>query len=386
VRRLLTIAVIAAAAISPSQLAHAADTGPPQLVEIQLSQSTATINGLDVVDVEVRVHLTDDTGVVTTPRTTTQPGTPLIQLVRTGTIGFGAGLPQDEDEPPLTLTSGTAADGWWTGTAHVTSQWNGNWDVDLVQAYDAASHFLGVDPRQTGQDQNLAVTGTHIPTISMGWTPNPARCCVGVTVKGRLTYADTGEPLPHQTLALGLGGGLAQISPHSLACASVENGKIGGTATVTTDANGYYTYAETAIWVRGGSYECLAFGPQIHDNAIDFTTSPLWATRAGQAPHLWGVTAVPATHTAALGQSVDVNGTLQPYLAYMVEYVALQRLVSGQWRTVTHARVRASGRYTAVAQPPSCGNHRYRVLTLDTSHAFRPTSTTPFLIGVPCTS
>ena len=385
-RRTIVVALVALAAVSQSPAAHASDTSPPQLVEIQLSQSTVPVAGLDVVNVDVRVHLTDDTGVVTTAPSGTESHTPLIQLIRTGTPGYYADAPEDQSQPTLTLTSGTAQDGWWTGTLHVTSQWNGPWDVDLVVAYDAAQNRLGVDPRQTGQDQNLSVTGTHIPTISMGWTPRPARCCVGVTVKGRLTFADTGVPLPNRKLALGFGGGRHGFSPTSLDCEGLDTGRLGGAATITTDANGYYSYAVPGSWVQGGSKECIAFGPQLSGNAVHFYATPLWATRTGRAPHLWGVTAVPAAHQVALGKTVDVNGTLRPFCCGWVEYVALQRLVSGQWRTVTYSRVRPSARYTAVAQPPTCGNHRYRAIVLDTGDAFVATSTTPFLIGVPCTA
>jgi len=64
-RVLLAISIVAALLVSaaPAVAAPAADASPPQLRSIELSQTAVTVSRLQTVLVDVRVRLTDDTGV-----------------------------------------------------------------------------------------------------------------------------------------------------------------------------------------------------------------------------------------------------------------------------------------------------------------------------------
>jgi hypothetical protein len=85
------------------------------------------------------------------------------------------------------------------------------------------------------------------------------------------------------------------------------------------------------------------------------------------APDVKFVVGATAARTpVCTGQSVAITGNVLPAPEYDSRYsydrrIFLQRLVSGEWRTVGTSRVRQSGRYTLTATPPTVGNHRYRV-------------------------
>jgi hypothetical protein len=99
----------------------------------------------------------------------------------------------------------------------------------------------------------------------------------------------------------------------------------------------------------------------------------VFAVRQGDGPPpVYAIAAAMARSPVPLGTAVQVNGTSSPVSGPLVY---LQRLVGGAWLTESFADVRASGRFTLIAQPPARGNNRYRVL--------RGASTTPtLLLGV----
>jgi hypothetical protein len=90
------------------------------------------------------------------------------------------------------------------------------------------------------------------------------------------------------------------------------------------------------------------------------------------------VGATPSKTSAKVGTIVPVNGSVRG--APTGCPVTLQRLYAGsQWRGVSSATVRQSGRFTVNAQPPYVGNVSYRV-SLPTCDRFQAGVSKTFVI------
>ena len=359
----LTLSMLAAG-VGAAVPAAAADTTPPQLVDVQLSSSAVTLTGFAYRAIQLRLHLTDDTGVIAESGSGSGlPSYPFAKLTKT-TAGHGQVYALASAD--FALTSGTAKDGWWTATVRVTSGYDGTWTVTEVGATDG-TNLLDVDPRTQGITRTLQVTGKDIPHVSMRQTPDPVLGTNGgIAFYGHVTNVDTGAPL--------------RASVHMGFESVCTDTPFAGSESVTSASDGSWRLAFDH-WMP--NFGCASIFNIVHiadpTNPGASQSVPVFYVAFFFAPHYrWPVGAALAATSIRLGQSTTVNGST----GAVGETVRLQRLVSNSWRTVGSATVRRSGRFTLIAQPPSRGNHRYRVLLLPTVPGERASSSRVLLLAV----
>jgi hypothetical protein len=308
--------------------AAAADTDPPRITSVTFSPSSVRVSGLDTVPVTVTVHLTDETGVYGgTAGASTYP-----ELQVSPVSGKPFPFPTH-----LTLTSGTVRDGDWSVPLTVPSTWNGDWQVTVLGAYDTEFNLLAVDPRTQGFTSTLRVAGTHIPALSFGFSPNPVLGNGAFDMKGRAYFTDTGAPISGHGLSTGVDNICVESVPVN---------------DIVTNADGYYGRRFTNALLGLYCVRLLTPAPPGRD--------PGFAVIRNGSPTVQYLVSAAAERTPIpLGTSVAINGNVLPNAAG--KSVRLERLTAGQWRQVNTGPVRASGRYTVLATPPTAGNHRYRV-------------------------
>lgn len=361
----LTLAVVAFGLL-PAAPAVAADTSPPQLVDIQLGSSSFTVNGFGYTAVQLRLHLTDDTGVVRADPNAGLglPGTPYVELTKT-TAGRGQVTSLSADV--FTLTSGTAQDGWWTTTLRMTAGYDGAWTVTEVSATDGSGNVLDVDPRTQGINATMQVKGENIPHLSMRQTPDPATGDRGsIAFAGHVTDLDTGRPL--------------RASVHMGFDAGCTTFPYGGASSVTSAADGSWRLSFSSWLPNAGcaSIYNLSHVPDPAHPGATMTVQIFYVNFRVAPAYRWPVGASLAATSIRLGESTTVNGGT----GAVGETVRLQRLVSNSWRTVGEAKVRRSGRFTLIAEPPSRGNWRYRVLLSPTIPGEQASTSRVLLLGV----
>jgi hypothetical protein len=334
-RRTAAIAAVLVGNLILAAPVAAVDTSPPALVDVTLSTSAVAVSGLDFETVTVSVQLTDDVGVV--PTTDMGGGEwPFVVLSR----------PDGKlDVRHLELASGTPLDGVWTGEVLVPSTYDGSWRVSQVGAMDDAFNELVVDPADEGLDVTLDVTGTHQPRLSFGFDPKPGIVGKPIEAKGRLTYADTGEPIPNQVLFAG----------HDNTCVESFGGR-----RIVTNANGYYRYfLQDTV---NQALECIfliAPAPATGAHFDWYTVARIIAR--GDFPQMrYRVSAVPARTAVQVGGRIRIDGQVWPGRSTVRIY--LQRLTRNGWRVESYALLRANSRYTIYARPPGVGTFGYRVV------------------------
>ncbi|WP_433721107.1 hypothetical protein ACQP2Y_37965 [Actinoplanes sp. CA-051413] len=324
----LTTALLVPA--GPAGAAPAADTTPPELKSIELSRSAVTVSGLQTVMIDVRVRLTDETGVEPT------------------SDGVGGSFPYVAlDATPnnfaeLELTEGTPQDGTWTGQVAVTSAWQGTVRVKHVAAYDKAWNLLDVDPDTVIDPVAVQVTSSHRPGIDMTF-PEPATRGKPIVMTVRVWDTDTGRPWANAPLVIGNDNGCVESGFR-------VNGRTGSTGTFRRTVPANQAGALHCAWVPGTSR--TSGGGLDNRTIIAIDAAHLRYTR-------YKVSAKPARTAAPAGSSVDVTGSVSPLNKGKV--IRLQRYSGGAWKNVNTGRVRASGRYTVVATPAGKASYSYRV-------------------------
>jgi hypothetical protein len=335
-------------ALVTSTAAAAVDMTPPKLVDVRLSSSSVEVAGLDVVHVSVSVHLMDESGVATwcadfnfcLPR---------VHFTR---VNGGA----KQDERSLKLTSGIAQDGIWSGDWVVPSSHNGEWQVSQVIAMDSSENYntLYADPRQQGIVRSLLVSGSHIPNVSMGFSPEPVRPGQSLTVKGRAYFTDTGAPITNHRLWFGDNDSVWNSCSQQY-----------GETAIVTDARGYWG---TSFFDQTGAYDrhtvCVyLLSPNQTSPSRDAYEQDRHAIVASKkdTPIVKILLAVQLTDASIpAGSTTSFVGNIRP--TYCCDrQVYLQRYAAGLWRTVYIARIRPSSRFTLNGQPPYRGTFSYRV-------------------------
>jgi hypothetical protein len=314
----------------PAGAAPAADTTPPKVESISLSRTKVTVSGLQTVMVDVRVRITDDTGVETTG---TDGGDTYPYVVFSSTPNGFAGLQR---------TGGTPRDGIWTGQVAVTAAWKGTVRVRLVAAYDMAGNLLSIDPSTVIDTVAVEVRSSHRPAIDMTF-PEPATKNKPIVMTVRVWDTDTGRPWPNAPLVIGNDNGCVEW---------------GFRLNARTNRAGIYRRTVPAsqapalhcVWVPGVSKTPVSGEDERTIIAID-------------AAHLryqrYTVSAAPVKTAVPARTNVAVNGSASPVNKNKV--MRLQRYSGGAWNNVGTGLVRASGRYTVVATPPGKATYSYRV-------------------------
>lgn len=368
VRRPAVVGILAlAAALGPvTPSAYAADTTPPQLVDVQVVPSSVDVSGFAFAAVTIRLHLTDDSGVqqINSFNGSIGDNYPSVAFTRTTT-----GLGQISsafwgDNPPFRLATGTPQDGWWERTQPVTAGYQGTFTVTHVYAYDTSFNLLSVDPRTQGIDATLDVTATHVPHLSIKQSPDYVVPGAPLTLYGHVTYADTAAPVKDVTVHAGFD-------------TSCVEGSL-GSAAPATDADGAW---RLAFGTHYGGLSCATiYNDLTHTAGLDdhralYVNIPVGirydVSTSAQ------VTRTPIT----LGQSTSIVGTTRAGTLRKAAPIALQQLIGRTWRTVATTYVRSSGRYTVEFAPTSRGNLRYRVVPI----LFAPDNAKPspvVLVGV----
>jgi hypothetical protein len=188
--------------------------------------------------------------------------------------------------------------GTWEGNVNVPSTANGTFEVSGVMT---GQYFPGsgdmTDPTPAPSPPTLAVNGVHIPRITARVIPDPVPFGQGFTIRWSVIDSQTAKP--------------------------------------------YGT--RLRVWLR------MLPGVPAPNGWLS-----LFVNRPGI------VSATPSKTSAPVGSIVPVNGSVAgaPHNCP----VNLQRLYGAtQWRTVSTANVRQSGRYTVNAQPAYKGSIPYRV-------------------------
>lgn len=188
--------------------------------EIAFSTESVTLDGFETADVNVTATFAGD---VVQYHQGDGSLTPLICLQRDGTA--------DAIDPHPSVLSRTLVQigetNPWVASFRLTSGDQGTWRVTCVVAYDADGQELNINPSITDASPKLQVIGTHAPHLTMELKPSPAEVGQALEVFGRVTDEDTGDPYAGVIVTIG----------RDTACTEGGTGE-----TVTTDAEGRYTY------------------------------------------------------------------------------------------------------------------------------------------------
>jgi len=321
------IGLLLTATATTSAHAAAADTTPPQLRSITLSEDTVTVAGTAVKFVDVDVRLTDDVGVV--------EGRELNYF-------FDPILTFPNFSVQLALSSGTPQDGVWSGIAPVTSEWRGAVQPISVVARDEAQNKLVVDPRTVIDTPTLTVHSSNTPAVEITLTPNPAVPNSAITLTVRSYNRDTRQFWPGLPIAVGVDNSCPE--------------DVIDRATARTDIRGYYRQTLPA----GQMYDFVYCAWVPAANAPGQPSTRIGGHAANVTyQYKYAVTAAPAAASVPAGTNVEVNGHINP--PTQRKTVHLQRLYGTEWRTVNSGATRPSGRFTILATPPGVGLYRYRV-------------------------
>jgi hypothetical protein len=288
---------------------------------LTLSRAAVAVSGVNTVrvDVQVTAHV---------PAAETSSIELAVYLERQGPGGTLRYL----NAVNLPRTSGTGADGVWSGPLWVPSTANGPFKVTAVSTWTFDSGSQGMVTPTPHDGPALQVTGVHQPVISATTSPNPVPKGSGYSVTGRVIDGATGQPYA-STVRVEIGV--------DNQCA--EGGAIG----IRTNTSGYFARRLTPD--AFGALNC-AF---ILTTGVEVVGVGLFARRPGE------LSAAPAAPSARAGTTLSVLGRASTAALCPV---VLQRLRGAtQWRGVSLARVRASGRLTLPAPLAAPGAYTYRV-------------------------
>jgi hypothetical protein len=319
------VAALLAAPLVLAAVSTAAQAAPdPGLTidSVTVNKTSVAVSGLNTVPITVTVKGKYDSGSSEDAKTPVN-----VILERTGGTGqlrylFSTNLPR-------------LANGTWSGPIQVPSTANGTFKVTGVMTgpfYPGSGSMTDPTPYA---GPSISVTGTHQPKVTAVVTPKVVPFNQSYTIKWAVSDAQTGKPY---------GSRLRVFLGTDSSCVEY----FGPRHTNLTDTNGVVTKA-----YPGSSHmpiTCLLL-PGTPD-AIG------WLSFVPSRPAV--VAAAPAKTSAPVGTIVPVTGSVQgpPYGCP----IQLQRLYgASQWRTVSSATVRTSGRFTLNAQPAYRGLIPYRV-------------------------
>ncbi len=323
VAAVMSLAFTAAAA--PVAAAEVTEPDPDlTIASVALGRTSVAVSSLNLVAVPVTVKAKWDVS---------EPGdAPLnVFLKRTG----GTGPAQTMAAVKLALTDGDVqTGGTWTGTLYVPSTANGTFKVSSVMQGSVIDGSDGSMTTPTPFDgPSIAVTGLNLPKLS--YAIIPAAVPVGKPYKTRVTVLNSATGKPYGTRIN------VQVAIDNLCVESDGERYLTNTAGVVEVAR----TADSANWLqcarlRSPGLDILGIG---------------W-----RVPRPATLSAVPSKTSVKVNTIVPVDGSVSKAPSGCA--VVLERLKGAtQWRGVSQASVRTSGRYTVLAQPPFVGNNVYRV-------------------------
>lgn len=322
------VAALLAAPLVLGMLPAGAQAAPdPRLTitEVKLDRTSVAVSGLNTYPINVTVkggYHSDGPG----------DANPVLDVILDRTSGTGP-LKQLVSTD-LKLTSGTVENGFWSGRLNVASTADGSFQVTgvFVGPWNVPNYGTPVDPTPY-RGQTVLVKGTNLPRITASLNPRVIPFGKPYAITWAVTNTATGKPYGSR-IPIGLGV--------DAPCAD------GGLQPFRTGTNGIIVKSYTAT--DAGALNCAG----ILADPYLITARALFAAR----PSVF--TATPARTSAPVGTVVNVNGTFANMIGSVP--IQLQRLYGRtQWRTVSSAWVRQSGRFTLTAQPSYKGLIPYRV-------------------------
>lgn len=322
-RVLAALVAVPLAGLLPVGAAQADPDPNLTISQVVLDRTSVAVSGLNTYPINVTVK---------GGYNSSEPGDAglVLNVVLTRTGGTG---PRDNIvSADLKRTGGTVQNGTWTGRLNVASTANGTFKVTGVMTgpYGAPDPGTPVDPTPYS-GQTVTVKGTNLPKITASVNPRVVPWDKPYSITWAVTNTATGKPYGSR-IPIGLGV--------DTPCAE------GGSPMYKTGTNGLITKSYTAY--DGGAMNCA------HVYADPYYIVGQWLFVAHPAI----VSAVPSKTSAPVGTVVPVNGSVYRVGSCSVQ---LQRLYgASQWRTVSSAAVRQSGRFTVNAQPSYKGLIPYR--------------------------
>ena len=254
----------------------------------------------------------------------------------------------------LRLTSGTVADGIWSGTFRVPSISPGRYVLRWVTWSGGGTSGEAEVPPPV---PTVVVIGTHAPRLRVTQRPDPVRGNAPVTMVGRLVDSATGRGFAGVTVRYG-----ASCDPDPCPVRRVR-----------TDRQGWFTVPYRLVPVLG-----VPVPPQRLLHWFDVVSAP---QSDGRAVSIGGahlsirvrvtVRAVPSSARVRAGAPITVTGRVNgspfvptPGVWFPIPRctLVLQRLNGAStWRSVGSAVMRASHRFTLVDPAAARGRHAYRV-------------------------
>jgi hypothetical protein len=311
--------------IGTAPTAQAAPNPKLTVTAVSLNKSTVAVSGLNTVPVQITVKGGYDS---TDPSDASK--TFYVILQRTGGSGPLTYLLSTD----LPRTAGTLQDGTWSGPLYVPSTANGTFKVTSVFAgiYFPGSGDMTEPTPFDGP--SLAISGYHLPKVTASVSPKVVPFGSPYSIRWAVTDAATGKPY---------GSRITVLLANDNGCAENAGGSL-----VRTDTNGIVSKSYPAAFAE--FLNCL----RILGRPTDTAGLGLVVARPGI------VSATPSKTSAPVGTVVPVNGSVAGAPSNCK--VWLQRLTGAtQWRSVSSASVRTSGRFTVNAQPAYKGLIPYRV-------------------------
>ncbi|NIK61562.1 hypothetical protein [Kribbella shirazensis] len=327
---LLTAPLMALLLATTASAQAGPEPSPPDprltVTDVSLNRTAVAVSGLNTAPVGVRVK---------GGFTSADPLDANIPLVAHLQRTSGTGSLTYLVSADLPRVSGTTQNGEWAGVVNVPSTADGTFKVIGVTTGPYSMTVYGTEVGPTPfNGPALAVTGYHRPKITASVSPRLVPFGSGYSITWTVTDSATGKPYASRiTVMLGVDS----------QCVESLTGEF-----LRTSSSGTVTKAYPASAAAG--VNCL----RIAGKPLDIAGLGVVVTRPGI------VSAAPSATSAKVGTIVPVNGNVLGSPAGCK--VLLQRLYGAtQWRAVSTAAVRQSGRFTVSAQPAYNGLIPYRV-------------------------
>jgi hypothetical protein len=353
-RTILLAAAVTVALLPGGGTTPAAATTVTQVAGVTLSVGDASLVGAQLTTMRVSVHLVDPDGVAPSggwdSLTQVALHCPCVKVESFKGSLRGYGLPQSLTYRivELTRSSGTAHNGWWTGTAQLGGVSAGVWRPtaitagDLVKVDDHSNPWSGDTSFVSLSPALVTATSVNVRSTDrpLLWVTIPTKAVPAGTlypVSGQMRLMTSRRPAVGARLVIGTG----QCQPWDYWRVAV------------------HTTSSTGTWIlhsrRIVSAWCAIYGLDARGiNAIEWKTTSANFIRAT-------ITATPAAKSVPAGHSVKITGRANP-----LDHVYLQRYYAGGWHRVATATLYyATGAYRVYASPPR-GTWRYRTQVMMT--------------------
>lgn len=360
----VVLAVVAALLAVPGAAPASATTRAPAAVVLPRADGTPTaiagmtmragrlaLTGTQTTRLTVAVHLVDPDGIRPTRYGLEDISLPCPCVVVEAQTSAGAryrATPQalGYRYVPLRLTSGTAQDGTWTGTATLGAGDAAVWRPTLITAGDLVAPFTDTPfawspfvalPASVTRNAWVNLHGSDWPVLSVVVPTTVIDVGTAYTVRGRVLLSRSRVPVTGLRLVL-----------EKMYC-SPELHVVPATA-VRTSSTGRWSLGSTALAA---------------------TWCAFWGQDALGLPLLWAgdwevhqratLTVSTSAHRVASGSAIVVSGVMRPAEGDDL-WVYLQRYAAGTWRNEARMQHSLSGRYTfRVVHSSMTGLYRVRV-------------------------